>query len=294
MGETHHRLAAITAAMPEGTGLAEFARTYPERFFDVGIAEEHAVSFAAGLALGGLLPVVAIYSSFLQRSVDQILHDVCMQNLHVILAVDRAGLVGADGETHQGAFDLSYLSMMPNMTILAPKNAWELEAMLSFAIQHDGPIAIRYPRGKAYTGLSDAKADIRYGRSEVLHRGSCVAILAVGSMVEICEDVYQNLKNRGISVTLVNARFVKPLDTELIDELAEDHTVLVTVEENVKNGGYGEHVTSYVEACQPHVHVVNLAIWDHFVEHGSVNSLRAKVGLSADGILEVLDEYLNV
>jgi 1-deoxy-D-xylulose-5-phosphate synthase len=166
--------------------------------------------------------------------------------------------------------------------------------MLSFAIQHDGPIAIRYPRGKAYTGLSDAKADIRYGRSEVLHRGSCVAILAVGSMVEICEDVYQNLKNRGISVTLVNARFVKPLDTELIDELAEDHTVLVTVEENVKNGGYGEHVTSYVEACQPHVHVVNLAIWDHFVEHGSVNSLRAKVGLSADGILEVLDEYLNV
>jgi 1-deoxy-D-xylulose-5-phosphate synthase len=292
LGEKEPRLVGITAAMPEGTGLKAFAAKYPDRFFDVGIAEEHAVSFAAGLALGGIIPVVAIYSSFLQRAVDQILHDVCMQNQHVIFAIDRAGLVGADGETHQGNFDLSYLSMMPNMTVLAPKNSQELSDMMDFAVVHDGPVAIRYPRGKACQGFAAFHEEIRYGKSEVLHEGERVALLGVGSMTEICEDVWRSLHERGIDVTLVNARFVKPIDTALIDELCKTHPVLVTVEENVKNGGYGEHVSAYVEACHPSVHVVNLAIWDRFVEHGSVDSLRSKVGLSAERILEAIEEYL--
>ena len=183
MGEKNKKLTAITAAMPDGTGLIEFSRRFPDRFFDVGIAEEHAVSFAAGLALGGLVPVVAIYSSFLQRAVDQILHDVCMQNLHVIFAIDRAGLVGADGETHQGCFDLSYLSMMPNMTVLAPKNDKELEEMLAFAVDCDGPVAIRYPRGSAYQGLQEHQAPMEHGKSEVIHRGKKIAVLGVGSMI---------------------------------------------------------------------------------------------------------------
>jgi 1-deoxy-D-xylulose-5-phosphate synthase len=292
LGEKEPRLVGITAAMPEGTGLKAFAAKYPDRFFDVGIAEEHAVSFAAGLALGGIIPVVAIYSSFLQRAVDQILHDVCMQNQHVIFAIDRAGLVGADGETHQGNFDLSYLSMMPNMTVLAPKNSQELSDMMDFAVAHDGPVAIRYPRGKACQGFAAFHEEIRYGKSEVLHEGERAALLGVGSMTEICEDVWRSLHERGIDVTLVNARFVKPIDTALIDELCKTHPVLVTVEENVKNGGYGEHVSAYVEACHPSVHVVNLSIWDRFVEHGSVDSLRSKVGLSAERILEAIEEYL--
>ena len=182
------KLVAITAAMPDGTGLKKFSQRFPDRFFDVGIAEEHAVSFAAGLALGGVVPVVAIYSSFLQRAVDQMLHDVCMQKLHVIFAVDRAGLVGADGETHQGNFDISYLSMMPGLTVMAPKNDWELKEMLRFAVKADGPVAIRYPRGNAYQGLQEYQTAVEMGKSEVLHSGCKVAVLALGSMVEICAD----------------------------------------------------------------------------------------------------------
>lgn len=293
LGETEKNLVAITAAMPDGTGLKAFGQAYPDHFFDVGIAEEHAVSFASGLALGGVIPVVAIYSSFLQRSVDQLIHDVCMQNQHVVFAIDRAGLVGADGETHQGCFDLSYLSLMPNMTIMAPKNAWELEEMLDFAIKYDGPIAIRYPRGAAYLGLSDHQEEIVYGKSEVLQKGSKVALLTVGAMTELGARAAENLKAQGVEITLVNVRFVKPLDTALLDELAKEHTLFVTVEENVKNGGYGEHVTSYMEACHPSVRVINQAIWDRFVEHGSVDSLRAKVGLSVENILNSIHAYLD-
>lgn len=290
-GKLEKRLVAITAAMPEGTGLVRFAKYFPERFFDVGIAEEHAVTFAAGLALGGMIPVVAVYSSFLQRAVDQIIHDVCMQNLHVIFAVDRAGIVGADGETHQGCFDLSYLTMMPNMTVMAPKNDWELEQMLMFAAGCEGPCAIRYPRGDAYQGLSEHKTEIAKGKSEVLYRGSKIAILSVGNMTKICEDVYKMMRQRGCDPTFVNVRFVKPVDTELLDQLAKEHSIFVTVEENVKNGGYGEHVSAYVEACHPEVRVLPIAIWDRFVPHGCVESLHAKIGLSAERILQAIEEF---
>ena len=290
LGEKNKKLTAITAAMPDGTGLVEFSRRFPDRFFDVGIAEEHAVSFAAGLALGGLVPVVAIYSSFLQRAVDQILHDVCMQKLHVIFAVDRAGLVGADGETHQGCFDLSYLSMMPNMTVLAPKNDRELEEMLAFAVSFDGPIAIRYPRGSAHQGLREYQAPVEYGRSEIIRKGKKIAVLGVGSMIPSCMEICKGLKDDGYDPTFVNARFVKPLDVDLLDELAKDHSLFVTVEENVKSGGYGEHVSAYMEACHPEVRVLPLAIPDHFIEHGTVDSQRVKTGLNVQGILDAIEQ----
>lgn len=291
LGKENPRLTAITAAMPEGTGLAAFGELYPERFFDVGIAEEHAVTFAAGLSLGGLIPVVAVYSSFLQRAVDQMLHDVCMQKLHVIFAIDRAGLVGADGETHQGCFDLSYLTMMPNMTVMAPKNAWELQKMLQFAVACDGPCAIRYPRGSAYQGLEEFRAPVEMGKSEILSKGRDTAVICVGSMVQVGEEVCSLLREKGENPTLVNARFVKPIDTDLLKELAREHSLFVTVEENVKNGGFGEHVASYMEACHPGVRVLPVAIWDRFVEHGAVESLRAKTGLSTSSILEAIEEY---
>lgn len=280
------KLVAITAAMPDGTGLKKFSQRFPDRFFDVGIAEEHAVSFAAGLALGGVVPVVAIYSSFLQRAVDQMLHDVCMQKLHVIFAVDRAGLVGADGETHQGNFDISYLSMMPGMTVMAPKNDWELKEMLRFAVKADGPVAIRYPRGNAYQGLQEHQTAVEMGKSEVLHSGCKVAVLALGSMVEICADVCCELQKAGIDPTFVNVRFVKPLDTALLDLLARNHSLVVTVEENVQNGGFGQHVCGYMEEHHPAVQVLPVAIPDRFVPHGGVDSLRAQLGLSANAIAE--------
>ena len=289
LGEKNKKLTAITAAMREGTGLKSFSRNFPDRFFDVGIAEEHAVTFAAGLALGGMIPVVAIYSSFLQRAVDQILHDVCMQKLHVIFAVDRAGLVGADGETHQGNFDLSYLSMMPNMVVMAPKNARELEEMLEFAVKYDGPCAIRYPRGKAYQGLLENQAELEPGKSEVLEEGKEIAVLGVGSMVSVCQQVVQGLREDGYEPTFVNARFVKPLDTGLLDRLSRNHRLIVTVEENVKNGGYGEHVAAYMEACHPETRVLTAAIWDCFVPQGNVDSLLSKIGLSASDIRQAIE-----
>ena len=293
LGKEQKKLVCITAAMREGTGLKRFAKEFPDRFFDVGIAEEHAVSFAAGLALGGMIPVVAIYSSFLQRAVDQIVHDVCMQNLHVIFAIDRAGLVGADGETHQGCFDLSYLTMIPNMTVMAPKNAWELSKMLELSAYMAGPCAIRYPRGGAYQGLEEFQSPVQYGKSEILYRGEKTAILSVGSMTEVCEQVYREMKAKGENPTFVNARFVKPLDTGLLDELAKDHSLFVTVEENVKSGGFGEHVAAYMEACHPETRVLPIAIWNRFVEHGEVDSLRAKIGLSPAEIFSAIENELK-
>ena len=222
MGDRRKDVAAVTAAMMTGVGLKRFSNMFPDRCFDVGIAEEHAVTFAAALSLGGITPVVAIYSSFLQRAYDQIMHDVCMQNLHVVFAIDRAGLVGYDGETHHGIFDLSYLGSMPNMTILAPKNLWELSDMIKFAVDYDGPIAVRYPRGEAYTGLKEFRAPICLGKSEVIHEGSRVALLAVGSMVKMAEEVQKQLKERmDMDAALVNARFVKPIDEELLRSFAD-------------------------------------------------------------------------
>lgn len=285
-GDREPDVVAVSAAMVPGTGLKRFGNMFPERLFDVGIAEEHAVTFAAGLALGGLRPVVAIYSSFLQRAVDQILHDVCMQNLPVVFAVDRAGLVGSDGETHHGCFDLSYLSMMPNMTVMAPKNKWELSDMLKFAIRQKSPVAIRYPRGEAYTGLEDYRAPIEMGKAEILEKGKEIAILAVGNMVRIAVQVTENLRNCGYEPTLVNMRFVKPLDMDLLEILREDHSLIVTMEENVKSGGFGEQVMTYYGSRlhSPAVRIV--AIEDQFVPHGSVEDLMHQQQMDSASVTE--------
>lgn len=285
-GDREPDVVAVSAAMVPGTGLKRFGNMFPERLFDVGIAEEHAVTFAAGLALGGLRPVVAIYSSFLQRAVDQILHDVCMQNLPVVFAVDRAGLVGSDGETHHGCFDLSYLSMMPNMTVMAPKNKWELSDMLKFAIRQKSPVAIRYPRGEAYIDLEDYRAPIEMGKAEILEKGKEIAILAVGNMVRTAVQVTENLRNCGYEPTLVNMRFVKPLDMDLLEILREDHSLIVTMEENVKSGGFGEQVMTYYGSRlhSPAVRIV--AIEDQFVPHGSVEDLMHQQQMDSASVTE--------
>ncbi len=288
LGERDQEVVAITAAMKDGTGLKRFHNMFPERFFDVGIAEQHAVTFAAGLAAAGLKPVVAVYSSFLQRAYDQILHDVCIQDLPVVFAVGRAGLVGNDGETHQGIFDLSYLSSIPNMSILAPKNKWELSDMIKFAINYGHPIAVRYPRGEAYAGLKEYREKIIYGKSEILFQEEGIALLAVGSMVKTAEQVRILLKSMGYFCTLINVRFVKPLDTELLDQLAKNHTLFVTIEENVENGGFGEHVISYFSEKQTaqFPKVIKIAINDLYVEHGNVEILKKELGLDVESVLK--------
>ena len=280
------RICAVTAAMTAGTGLTDFAKEFPQRFFDVGIAEEHAVTFAAGLATSGLVPVVAIYSSFLQRAYDQILHDVCLQKLHVIFAIDRSGLVGADGDTHQGIFDTAFLSHIPNMTIIAPKNRYELTRAMEWAVAYDGPVALKYSRGEAYYGLKEYNADIEYGRSEMIHRGQKLAIVAVGNMVQEAEKVYDRLLADGTNVTFVNARFLKPIDTDMIDELSRDHEHIVVIEEEIKHGGYGSLVEEYVMDRHLDVDVTVCAIEDTFVQHGSVEELRRMLKLDADSLYD--------
>ena len=289
-GERNEKLVAITAAMADGTGLRRYRRCYPKRFFDVGIAEGHAVTFAAGLAKAGLIPVFAVYSSFLQRGFDQIIHDVCIQKLHVIFAIDRAGLVGSDGETHQGIFDISYLSQIPNMTVLAPKNKWELSDMMKFAIDFDGPIAIRYPRGLAYDGLKEYRSPIRFAKSETIFKGTDVAILALGSMVKTAETVCGILKEHGITATLINARFAKPFDGEVIKSLTAYHHTIVTMEENVKSAGFGEHVAEYLEDNGIDLKLINISIPDAYVEHGNVDKLKEMLKIDA---LSVADRIIN-
>lgn len=289
-GKRSDRVVAVTAAMAGGTGLNRFANLYPDRFFDVGIAEGHAVTFAAGLALGGLIPVVAVYSSFLQRAFDQVMEDVCMQKLHVIFAIDRAGFVGADGRTHNGCFDLSYLSLMPNMTVMAPKNYRELSDMLKFAVDFDGPIAIRYPKGTACDAFLAHRSPIEAGKAEVLSEGSGIALLAVGSMVSTAEEVRKKLAETGVNATLVNMRFVKPLDTELLDSLAQSHRTFVTIEENVRKGGFGEQVLDYMSTSYPETQVKICAIPDAYIGHGSVGAQRKQAGLDADAILGACKE----
>lgn len=292
-GDRNEKLVAITAAMPDGTGLKRFRNMYPDRFFDVGIAEEHAVTFAAGLAAGGLKPVVAIYSSFLQRAYDQILHDVCIQNLPVVFAIDRAGLVGSDGETHQGIFDLSYLSSIPNMHIMAPKNKWELSDMLKFAINFDGPIAIRYPRGEAYDGLKEYREPIRFGKSEWIYKENDIVLVAVGSMVKTALDVRDALKEKGYNCSIINTRFVKPIDTEILDEAYMNHSLVVTMEENVASGGFGEKVREYLDSKERRVQILNITLPDVYVEHGNVDILRKEVGIDAKTIQNRIEEQIN-
>lgn len=292
MGDRRKDVAAVTAAMMTGVGLKRFSNMFPDRCFDVGIAEEHAVTFAAALSLGGITPVVAIYSSFLQRAYDQIMHDVCMQNLHVVFAIDRAGLVGYDGETHHGIFDLSYLGSMPNMTILAPKNLWELSDMIKFAVDYDGPIAVRYPRGEAYTGLKEFRAPICLGKSEVIHEGSRVALLAVGSMVKMAEEVQKQLKERmDMDAALVNARFVKPIDEELLRSFADTYELVVTLEENVKDGGFGERVLAFAEEEDLPFGVEIIVLPDRFIPHGSVLYQMKQVGFTPEDICGRIEEY---
>lgn len=292
MGDRRKDVAAVTAAMITGVGLKRFSNMFPDRCFDVGIAEEHAVTFAAALSLGGITPVVAIYSSFLQRAYDQIMHDVCMQNLHVVFAIDRAGLVGYDGETHHGIFDLSYLGSMPNMTILAPKNLWELSDMIKFAVDYDGPIAVRYPRGEAYAGLKEFRAPICLGKSEVIHEGSRVALLAVGSMVKMAEEVQKQLKERmDMDAALVNARFVKPIDEELLRSFADTYELVVTLEENVKDGGFGERVLAFAEEEDLPFGVEIIALPDRFIPHGSVSYQMKQVGFTPEDICGRIEEY---
>lgn len=337
LGERDEKVVAITAAMEDGTGLKRFHNMFPDRFFDVGIAEGHAVTFAAGLAAAGMKPVLAVYSSFLQRAYDQMLHDVCIQDLPVTFAVDRAGLVGSDGETHQGIFDLSYLSTIPNMSILAPKNKWELSDMVKFAVNFGHPIAIRYPRGQAYDGLKEHREKIIYGKSEVIYwknkppgdafelhseqkeraeakvpfvpgepASGRIALLAVGSMVKTAEEVWRKLREE-YQCTLVNVRFVKPMDTELIELLAKEHDLLVTMEENVLSGGFGEHAARYLKSLQEgevsdcpsnlpgqkkdfgeehsgQAGILNIAIPDIYVEHGNVEVLRKELGIDSESV----------
>ena len=289
MGAREPKLVAITAAMPDGTGLKRFRNMYRDRFFDVGIAEEHAVTFAAGLAAGGMKPVFAVYSSFLQRAYDQVIHDVCIQNLPVVFAIDRAGLVGSDGETHQGIFDLSFLSGIPNMCVMAPKNKWELADMLKFAIAYeDGPISLRYPRGEAYDGLQRFRAPIVKGKSEILYDEGKLALVAVGSMVRTALEVREMLKELGYSCTIINARFVKPVDEEMLNYLAKDHQLVVTMEENVRSGGFGEKVMEYYNDIHADVHVMQVALPDDYIEHGNVDLLKEEACIDAKSVFKMI------
>ena len=289
LGEKEPRLIAITAAMKDGAGLSKFQEKYPNRFFDVGIAEQHAVTFAAGLAAAGMKPVFAVYSSFLQRGYDQIVHDVCMQNLPVIFAIDRAGLVGNDGETHQGVYDVAYLSHIPNMTILAPKNRQEFEEMMTFAVNHNGPVAIRYPRGNVYEGLAEYKAPILYGKSEVITKESEIAIFGCGHMMETAEQVWKSLKEKGYSCSLINSRFVKPMDTDVLCEMSDGHRLFVTIEDAAVTGGYGDRVMRYVSEQNMGVKVLTMGVPDCFVEHGNIPQLREQIGLDTVSIVEKIE-----
>ena len=279
------KMIAVTAAMASGTGLTEFSQRYPDRFFDVGIAEQHAVCFSAGMAAGGVRPVCAIYSTFLQRAFDQIIHDVALQKLPVVFCIDRAGLVGEDGPTHHGAFDLSYLRPVPNMTIAAPSDGDELERMLAYAVENRvGPVAIRYPRGSVPYPLGANTRPFEWGRWELLSGGADLAIIAAGSMVAPCVAVADRLAKEGISASLVNGRFIKPLDTDALREVAERFDRVVTVEENSLNGGFGSGVTEYLDSIGYRGKILRLGLPDRFIPHGAREVLLREVGLDEEGI----------
>lgn len=287
LAKENKNIVAITAAMPEGTGLEQFSKEFGNRFFDVGIAEQHAVTMAAGMATQGLKPIFAVYSTFLQRAYDQILHDVCLQKLPVVFAIDRAGIVGADGETHQGIFDLSYLSHIPNMTIMAPKCVSELKSMLTFAVKQDYPIAIRYPRGgdNCNVKMSSIESFTR-GKWEVLLHGGKIALIATGKMVQNAILVREKLNNLGIDATVINACFIKPIDTALISELVDKKYSIVTIEDNLIHGGLGSLVLEYINSLDTKIRIINLGFKDEFIPHGSVDILYKLHKLDVDGIFE--------
>ncbi len=293
LAQRDESVVAITAAMPDGTGLKRFRNIHPKKFFDVGIAEQHAVTFAAGLAAGGFKPVVAIYSSFLQRAYDQIVHDVCIQNLPVVFAIDRAGLVGSDGETHQGILDFSYLSPIPNMHIMAPKNKWELSDMMKFAVDLGKPVAVRYPRGAAFDGLEEHRSPIQLGKSELLVEGEKVAIFAVGSMVKVALEVRKRLEEKGIKASLINARFVKPIDEDAILAACQRHELLVTMEENMERGGFGDAVEAFLNQEEIDIQIHKVAIKDQFVEHGSVEELYRFLSIDAESVTNQIVERIE-
>ncbi len=290
MAQDDERIIAITAAMPAGTGLDIFAKAFPGRFYDVGIAEQHAVTFAAGLALEGFLPVVAIYSTFLQRSFDQIIQDVALQDLKVIFAIDRAGLVGEDGPTHHGSFDLSYLRAIPKMTIMSPKDGIELEKMLRASKEMEGPIAIRYPKGASPVIHSKNDSDISYGKAEVIREGDDIALLAVGRMVGPALEAAELLSETAVEASVINARFIKPIDEELILSLAERCALLVTIEENSNIGGFGSAVLEFLSERKLACEVIRMALPDKFIEHGAVSILHGIVGLDQSAIFKCVSD----
>ena len=287
------KIVAITAAMPSGTGLNTFKKNYPKRFFDVGIAEEHAVTFAAGLAAQGMHPVFAVYSSFLQRGYDQVLHDVCIQKLPVFFCIDRSGLVGADGETHQGIFDISYLSHIPNLVLMAPKNEKEMPEMMKFALKYDGPTAMKYPRGSVYDGLKEYNAPVELGKSEVIYEGQDIVILSVGNVMEECEKAVQILREKGYVPGLVNVRFIRPMDEDLLRKLAKKYSLIVTVEENQLIGGYGQMVSAFLHRNGCENRLLSLGIADYFVRHASVAEQRKEAGIDADSIVNSIIDRMN-
>ena len=289
LGQTHPELAAITAAMPDGTGLSYFQNAFPERFFDVGIAEQHAVTFAAGLAISGIRPVVAIYSTFLQRAYDQILHDVCRQNLPVVFAIDRAGLVGEDGETHQGVFDFSFLGHIPNLTIMAPKNTEELRYMLDYSLELNSPVAIRYPKESSCVTEELASYPLIDLTWETLQTGQKIAILATGSTVELALRTADILKVRNMHPTVINARIVKPLDKAMLDKLTEvGYHTLVTMEDNVLEGGFGSSVSEYIHKQNDRIKVIHYGIPDKYIEHGTIQHLLNSLHLDPVSIAQQL------
>ncbi|MDF2889661.1 MAG: dxs [Clostridia bacterium] len=277
------RVAAVTAAMPDGTGLTKFSRQHKDRFFDVGIAEQHAVTFSAGLAVGGYKPYFAVYSTFLQRAYDQIAHDVCMQNLPVTFAIDRAGIVGADGETHHGVFDIAYLRPMPNITIMSPKDGKEMEQMLDFTLQLDSPCAIRYPRGTEHN-FDENNNPIKLGKSEVLLQGSEAAIIAEGKMVRTAYLACQQLKEKGYTLTLINARFIKPLDEEMLIEAAQKYKTIFTLEDGILSGGMGSGILEFFDKKNINANVKVIAYDDKFITHGETEELHKIHEMDAEGI----------
>ncbi len=289
------KVIGITAAMSDGTGLDILKNGLPERFFDVGIAEEHAVTFAAGLATQGIIPVVAIYSTFMQRAFDQIIHDVALQKLHVVFVLDRAGLVGADGPTHHGTFDLTYLRLIPHMVIMAPKDEAELRNMLFTAVNYKGgPVAVRYPRGSALgVKLQDGFSEIPIGKAECLIEGKDVAILAVGNMVEYAQKASEKLLNDGIKCEVVNMRFIKPLDENMLDQIANRFNKILTLEENTIVGGFGSGVMEYLSGKKYKGDILRLGLPDHFIDHGTQKELHKILGIDSDGLTEKIKIFLN-
>ena len=294
LANENKKICAITAAMPSGTGLVQFANCFPKRFFDVGIAEEYAVTFAGGLAKSGFIPVFAVYSTFLQRGYDQIIHDVCIQNLHVVFAIDRAGIVGDDGETHQGIYDISYLAHIPNLTVLAPKNGIELRSMLRFAVNHKGPIAIRYPRGAASNVMMAQNSPIEYGKCEYIYQGKEIALVSYGSMMDITSEVYSKLIKNGYSPTIINARFASPIDKDMVKDLANNYKYIFTLEDNIRSGGFGCLLSQELLSYKNNGYLVkNFAFDDKYIEHGNKGILFEKYGMDTESIYNKIISILE-